>query len=86
MLSEYAKMPREIIPGIRQWIQGEIRNDGQRSERTKAFNELLDNIWKGENLINAIRDIQRKYKMPITYDTIFPDDTNDMSTLVIKVG
>lgn len=86
MLSEYVKMPRKIVPGIHQWIQGEIRNDEQKSIRTKAFNELLDSIWGGKNLINAIRDIQDEYEMPITYDTILPNDTNDMSTLVIKVG
>lgn len=86
MLREYAKQTPRIIPGIHQWIQGEVRNDSDKKIRIEAFNECMDKIREGENFLNAIRDIQRKYGMPITYDTVFPYDVHELSTLVIKVG
>lgn len=84
MLREYFKLTPVYIK--RRRIQGEVRNDDNKNNRINAFNKFVDKLREDENLLNAIRDTQRECDMPITFDTILPDDPHEYSTIVIKVG
>ncbi len=86
MSNEYATRAPRLIEGIPQWIQGKIRNDENRSIYNEAFNEFVEKIHIGENLINAKRKTQKQYGVPIEYDTVFPKEIHEKSTLIVWVG
>lgn len=81
---DYTKRVLTFVSGMR--IQGEIRNDETKSKNNKAFNEFVELLAKGENLLNAKRDVQKKFGIQIEYDTVFPENIHQKSTLVVKVG
>ncbi len=69
-----------------QWIQGKIKIGENHSTCDEAFNFFIEELKKGENLLNAKRNAQKKYNVPIEYDTEIPIESFKKSTLVVKVG
>ncbi len=86
MLKQYEKRARRLIANNSQWIQGEIKNDANKDTYNKAFDEFVEKLQCGENLLNAKRDIQKKYGIQIEFDTIFTSDIHEKSTLIVRVG
>lgn len=80
----FTKRALKLVSGIK--IQGEIKDDENKKSNNKAFNEFVELLAKGENLLNAKRDAQREFGVQIDYDTILPENIHEKSTLVVKVG
>ena len=86
MSKEYEMRAPRLIYGVKQWIRGKIRNDDRKNIYNAAFNEFVELLENGENLLNAKRNIQGKYDVPIEYDSNFPKDIYEKSTLIVQVG
>lgn len=82
----YKKRARRLIGPIHQWIEGEIRNDERINILNDAFDYFVEELKKGESVLNAKINTQRKYDVSIEFDTVFSKDPFEQSTLVIKVG
>lgn len=82
----YKRRAPRLIGKKKQWIQGYIKKDKRESSYNEAFDFFLEELQKGENLLNAKGKAQRKYGVQIEFDTVLPRAPSEKSTLVIKVG
>ena len=80
-----SRSPR-LIGSTHQWIKGMIKNDERKSINNEAFDYFLEELQRGENILNAKRNAQKKFDVQIEFDTVIPENLFAKSTLVIKVG